>query len=86
MKAACTGCSIAAFGGQSLDRGDLAALDLGGERQTGEHALAVDMAGAGAALALVAALLGAGQRQMLTQRVPEQCDARLDIELVSLAR
>lgn len=64
--------------------GDGTAFGLGGERQAGQHALAVDMNGAGAALTLVAALLGAGEAEMFTQRV-EQRDARLDVERMALA-
>ena len=48
------------------------------------HAAAVDVHGACAALAVVAALLGAGEVQALAQAV-QQGDARLDVELVRLA-
>ena len=63
--------------GQALDRRDLPALGHGGQRQAGQHAAAVDQHRAGAALALVAALLGAGQRQVLAQRI-QQGDARVE--------
>ena len=64
-----------------LHRSDLAAVVHHGQRQAGIDALAIDQHGAGAALAAVAALLGAGQVQHFAQRI-EQGDARLDIELV----
>ena len=44
----------------------------GGQRQAGQHAPAVDQHGAGAALAVVAALLGAGQAEVLAQRVEQR--------------
>ena len=47
-----------------------------GEREAGIDAPAVDQDGAGAALAAVAALLGAGQVEALAQEV-EQRDARI---------
>ena len=49
------------------------------QRQAGIDALAVDQHGAGAALALVAPFLGAGQMQMLAQRV-EQGRPRVEVE------
>src|SRR6266542_420656 len=45
---------------------------------------AIDMHGTGATLALIAALLRAGEAHMLAQGI-EQCDARLDQELMPLA-
>ena len=69
---------------EALDRRDLAALAGDGERQAGEHAAAVDPDGARAARALVAALLGAGEAEVLAQRV-EQADARLELEDARLA-
>ncbi len=45
---------------------------------------AVDMHGAGAALALVAALLGAGQAEMIAQGV-EQRDTRLDLQFMAMS-
>ena len=54
-----------------------------GERQAGIDPPPVDDHRAGAALAVVAALLGAGQVQMLAQRV-EQRGARVELELVRL--
>ena len=55
-----------------------------GERQAGIDPPAVDEDRAGAALAVVAALLGAGQAQVLAQRV-EQRRARIDLQAVLLA-
>ncbi len=54
----------AVCGRETFDGRDLSALGLRGERQAGKDALAIDMDGAGAALALIAALLGAGQRKV----------------------
>ena len=60
--------------GQSLDGGDLGAVQRDGEREAAQRAAAVDQHGAGTALPVVAALLRSGQAQVLTQRV-EQCGA-----------
>lgn len=54
-----------------------------GQRQTGIHAASVDHDGAGAALPVIAALLGAGQVEMLAQEV-EKARPVVDIELVKL--
>jgi hypothetical protein len=70
------------FSGDAFDRGDLPAFDLRGERQAGKHPLPIYMTGAGAALALVAALLGTGQGKMFPKRI-EQRDARFDVEFVA---
>ena len=48
------------------------ALGRGRKRQAGQHAPSVDQHGAGAALAVVAAFLGAGQAEMLAQRVEQR--------------
>jgi hypothetical protein len=71
-------------GTEALDRGDRAAFDLCRKGEAGENTLAIDMDGAGAALALVASLLRAGEAQMLAQRIEER-DARLDFDFMSLA-
>ncbi len=55
-----------------------------GEGHAGVDASAVDVDGAGSALAVVAALLGAGQVEVLAQAV-EQGGARIHIEGVGLA-
>ena len=52
---------LGALGRQAFDGRDGPALDLGGKGEAGENALAIDMDRAGAALALVAALLRAGE-------------------------
>ena len=70
--------------GQAFDGRDLGAGVHDGEGEAGVNAPAVDQDGAGAALAVVAALLGAGQAQVLAQGV-EQRDARLQLQLVLLA-
>ena len=57
---------------------DLAALRLAGGDQAGADRLAVEVDGAGAALALLAGVLGAGQAQPLAQHV-EQALARPDV-------
>ena len=62
-----------AAGGQAFDRGDRAALVLHRQRQARQDALAVDQHRAGAAGALVAALLGAGEMQVLAQQVEQRC-------------
>ena len=63
---------------QAFDGRDLVALVHYGERKTAVHAPPVDVHGACAALAMVAALLGAGQVQAFAQRV-EQGGARIGI-------
>ena len=65
---------------QAFDRGDLGAVLHDGQRQAGIDAPAVDQHRAGAALAVVAALLGAGQVEVVAQRV-EQGRPRRDLEL-----
>ena len=66
-------------GAKALDRGDTAALVHHGQRQTGIDAPAIDDHRACAALAVVAALLGARQAKMFTQGI-EQRRPRIDIE------
>src|SRR3954469_8330745 len=55
-----------------LDRLDRFAARLGGEHQTGEHGTAVHQHRAGAALAELAAVLGAGQRALLAQHLEQR--------------
>ena len=62
---------------QALDGRDLAPLHEGSEREARFHALAVHQHRAGAALAEAAALLRAGQMQVLAQRI-EQRGARIE--------
>src|SRR6267142_1922170 len=66
---------------QAFDGGDLVAVMHHRERQAALDALAVHEDGAGAALSLVAALLRAGQRDMLAQRI-EQRGTRIEIEVI----
>ncbi len=61
--------------GHTLDRPDLGALDLGREHRAGFHRRAVYMNDASAALAGVAADMGAGQSQPLPQEVDQKCTA-----------
>ena len=75
---------IGSASAQAFDGGDRPALDLRGECQATENTLAIDMHGTGATLALIAALLRAGEPHMLAQGI-KQCDARLDQELMPLA-
>ena len=76
-KACCIGCSVP-FGGEALDRGDLAAVGLDGEHGAALHALPVEVDGAGAAVAGVAADDGADLAELLAQVVDEQ-RSRLDL-------
>ena len=55
--------------GKAFDGGDACAVKGGGQRQAGIDAPAVDQDGAGAALAAIAALFGAGQVKALAQQV-----------------
>src|SRR3954470_24846255 len=61
--------------GQPLDRADLVPGRRDRQREAGEHPPPVDPHRAGPAGALVAALLGAGEIQVLAQRV-QQADPR----------
>ena len=67
---------------QALDGGDLGAVLHDRERQAGIDPPPVDQHRAGAALAVIAALLGAGQVEMVAQRV-EQRRPRRDLSCVS---
>ena len=70
---------------EALDGGDVDAFLHHRERQAGVDAAAVDEHGAGAALAAVAALLGAGQAGVFAQRI-EQRDARLEHQFMGCGR
>ena len=70
--------------GQALDRGHRGAVGLHRQHGAGLHRLAVDMHDAGAALAGVAADMGAGQPQLLAQQLDQQ-RAALDLDRVLLA-
>ena len=63
------GCAV---GGEALDRTDLAARRGGGGHQAGRDEPAVDLDVAGAALALRAAVLGAGEAEPLAQHVEQR--------------
>ena len=67
---------------QAFDGLDLAAFDLGGQCEATEHPLAIDVDRAGAALALVAALLGSGQEGVFAQGI-EQGGARVQAQVVA---
>ena len=79
MKACCNGCS-APSRRQALDGGDFGAVLHHRERQAGIDPPPVHQHRAGAALAVVAALLGSGQIEMVAQRV-EQGRPRRHLEL-----
>ena len=79
QKAACIGWSVVAVG-EALDGRDLGAVGLDGEHRARLDRPAVDVDGAGAALAGVAADVGAGQVEVLAERLDEE-PSRLDVEL-----
>ena len=66
--------------GQPLDGRDARAVRLDGEHRARLDGPAVDVDGAGAALARVAADVGAGQVEVLAERLDEE-PSRLDVEL-----
>src|SRR6266513_4997240 len=57
---------------EALDRFHRAALALGGQHQAGKLRCAVDQHGAGAALAQLAAVLGAGEAEVLAQHLEQR--------------
>ena len=67
-----------------LDRRDVAAIGLDGEHRAGLDRLAVDVDGARAALAGVAADVGPGEVEVLADQLDQET-SRLDIRLASLA-
>jgi hypothetical protein len=67
--------------GQALDGGHMVAVVGDGEGEAAVDTTATDEHGAGAALAVVAALLGAGQAELLAEQV-EQGEAGVDDECV----
>ena len=69
---------------QPLDGADRAAARLHGQHQAARDRLAVEVDGAGAAVAGAAAFLGSGQAQVLAQRI-EQRHVGLDEHLDGLA-
>ena len=73
------GRELARPGRQALDGGDGVSVGLHREHQAGAHRRAVDQHGAGAADAVLAAGMRAGQQQLVAQAV-EQARARLDLD------
>ena len=67
-------------GGHALDGGDGRAVGLDGQHRARLHGAAIDVDGARAALAGVAADVGAGEVQVLAQGLDEE-PSGLDIEL-----
>ena len=57
---------------QAFDRADLGTVGLDGEHQAGAHGLAVDHHRTGAAHAVLAADMGAGQAQTVAQEIGQQ--------------
>src|SRR5690242_6393947 len=74
-------CSIAP--GEAFDGRDRPSLGGSGQRQAGENVPSVGKHGAGAALAVVAAFLRAGQPEMLAQRI-EKRRPRVELERIAL--
>jgi hypothetical protein len=70
--------------GQALDGGDGDALLHDGQREAGEDPSSLDQHGAGAALAVIAALLRTRERDLFPERVQE-CHARLEVQAVHSA-
>jgi len=72
---------VVAIRRQPIDSDDLGVLVRDGEGQAAIDAPAVEQDGAGAALPVVAALLGAGEAEPLAQRI-QQRRARIDNQRV----
>jgi hypothetical protein len=70
--------------GQAFDRDDLRTFRLHGEDQAGAHRGTIHQHGAGAANAMLAADVGAGQPQLVAQAI-DQRHARLDLDADLLA-
>ena len=68
---------FAVAAGQPFDGRELVAVGLHREHQAGAHRRAVEQDGAGAADAVLAADMGAGERQIVAQEIAEQ-HARFD--------
>jgi hypothetical protein len=58
--------------GKAFNGGDLVAVMHDGKREAGINPAAIHMDSAGAALAVVASLLGSEQRELLTQGVEQR--------------
>jgi hypothetical protein len=67
---------------QAFDGSDLIDLVQSSERQARIHSAAVDVSSAGPALAMIAALLGSGQRKLFAKTI-EQRNAGFDLQIVS---
>src|SRR2546425_2787079 len=67
--------------GEALDGGDAGPVSLNGQHQARARRLLVDENGARAAHAVLAAHVGAGQTQLVSEKVAQQ-QARLDVALV----
>src|SRR3546814_5203559 len=63
---------LAVRGGEAFDGGDRGALGLGGQHGAGLDAATIDMDDAGAALAGVAAHMGAGHAENVSQRLDQK--------------
>ena len=61
---------------QALDGDELGAVGLDGEHQAGPGGLAIDEDGAGAADAVLAPDMGAGEAEVLAEKIHEACAAR----------
>lgn len=70
---------------KSLDRRNLLAYLHGGKREARVDPLPVRDGRACTALAMIAALLGASEVQVLAQRVQQQRGACVEIQIVALA-
>src|SRR4051794_32392984 len=73
------GMQLAVWTRNPFDRCDRMILDARRKSEARQHAPPVDQHRAGAALSLVATLLGAGQPQVLTQRI-EQCRSHIECD------
>ncbi|GGE49046.1 hypothetical protein GCM10007276_27720 [Agaricicola taiwanensis] len=70
--------------GKALDGGDLGTIAHHREDEAGVDAPPVDQHGAGTALAMIAALLGAGEVEMIPQEIEEGGPGR-DMEFEAIA-
>ena len=82
--ASCSGCSSSVVGRDALDGQDLVAVRLHRQHQAGARGAAVEQDGAGAADAVLAAEMRAGEAELVAQEIGER-QAHLDLVLVALA-
>jgi hypothetical protein len=66
---------------EALHGGDLAAVRLHGEEETGPHRLVVEQHGTGATHAVLAADVGPGEGQIVAEKVAQE-EARLRLTVV----